>query len=203
MGKNSKKRKTNTAPEPEEALNKAGNIAKARRSVWFVLRTVLIIIGVMLLAYTAFMEAMYLSNTYIIVTEGMALRADCIINDGSIDTLSDHFTEQLIESDNELYGTKYDAFHVESYNYNIKIESLKVLPFSDTATYTAVESVSQIIAQPYDSATTRPVPEWTTVRYRVTLEKFSGKWVITSLTVLEYDPEPEPGNTPDYSRSEE
>lgn len=202
MEKDTKKKKK-AASDKENALRKAGNIAKARRSVWYVLRIVLIIVAVMLLAYTAFIEAMYISNTYIMVTEGMALRADCIINDGSIDTLTDHFTELQIEGDNELYGTKYDAFHVESYNYDIEIESLKVLPWSNTATYTVVESVSQIIAKPYDSGTTRPVPEWTTVRYKVTLEKFSGKWVITSLTVLEYNPELEPNNTPDYSELED
>lgn len=198
-----KKKKKRTASERNAALHKADNIAKARRSVWYVMRIVLIIIAVMLLAYTAFIEAMYISNTYIIVTEGMALRADCIINDGSLDTLSDHFSEQLIEGDNELYGTKYDAFHVESYNYNIDIESLTVLPWSNKATYTAVESVSQIIAKPYDSGTTRPVPEWTTVRYKITLEKYSGKWVITSLSVLEYNPELEPNHTPDYSELED
>ena len=43
----------------------------ARRSIWYILRFVLIASVVVTLCYAALMEAMYVSNIYIIVTEGM------------------------------------------------------------------------------------------------------------------------------------
>ena len=89
---------------------------------------------------------------------------------------------------------------MESYNYDLKIESISVYPWSKEAKFIVRETVTQIIASPYDDNITEPVPEWTNARYEVILEKFSGKWIITKLTVLETNPEVEPKNTPDYSK---
>ena len=55
----------------------------ARRSIWYILRFVLIASVVVTLCYAALMEAMYVSNIYIIVTEGMEMRADCILGNKS------------------------------------------------------------------------------------------------------------------------
>lgn len=184
----------------ERREKRADGLARTRRSIWFVLRTVLIIAAVVLLCYAAFVEALYISNNYIIVTEGMALRADCILNDNSVSTLYDHFSESERIMDTALFSGKYDAYHVESYNYDLKIEGITVYPWSKEARFTVRETVTQIIASPYDDNNTDPVPEWTNARYEIVLEKFSGKWIVTALTVLEINPESEPPNTPDYSK---
>lgn len=193
-----KGKKTHTYTRQQE--QKADKLARTRRSVWYVLRVVLIIAAVVLLCYAAFVEALYISNNYIIVTEGMALRADCILNDNSVSTLYDHFSDGERIMDTALFSGKYDAYHVESYNYDLKIESFSVYPWSKEAKFIVRETVTQIIASPYDDNITEPVPEWTNARYEVILEKFSGKWIITKLTVLETNPEAEPPNTPDYSK---
>ena len=196
MDKKGKKTLTYTRQQEQ----KADKLARTRRSVWYVLRVVLIIAAVVLLCYAAFVAALYISNNYIIVTEGMALRADCILNDNSVSTLYDHFSDGERIMDTALFSGKYDAYHVESYNYDLKIESFSVYPWSKEAKFIVRETVTQIIASPYDDNITEPVPEWTNARYEVILEKFSGKWIITKLTVLETNPEVEPKNTPDYSK---
>ena len=196
MDKKGKKTLTYTRQQEQ----KADKLARTRRSVWYVLRVVLIIAAVVLLCYAAFVEALYISINYIIVTEGMALRADCILNDNSVSTLYDHFSDGERIMDTALFSGKYDAYHVESYNYDLKIESFSVYPWSKEAKFIVRETVTQIIASPYDDNITEPVPEWTNARYEVILEKFSGKWIITKLTVLETNPEVEPKNTPDYSK---
>ncbi len=47
----------------------------ARKSIWYVLRTMLAIVAVVIIALYAFIGAMHVSNIYILVSEGMELRA--------------------------------------------------------------------------------------------------------------------------------
>lgn len=175
-------------------------LGRTRRSIWFILRTVIIFAVVSVLCYGVFMEAMYISNNYIIITEGMALRADCILNDGDISSLSDYFSDSELNVDTALFNDQYDAFHVESYNYSIDVEKFSVYPWSKKATFIVRETVTQIIASPYDDGNIQPVPQWTNARYEVRAEKFDGKWIITRLTILETDPKVDPPHTPDYSK---
>lgn len=184
-------------------LEKANSLGIARRTIWYMLRFAIIATVVTALCYAVFMEAMYISNLYIIVTEGMALRADCILNDGSVSELSEHFSKLWLESDDELYSGKYDAYHVSTYNYEINIEKFDVYPWSKEAEITVVESVSQIHASAYDESNTNPIPEWNNARYEITVEKFDGRWIITNIELIERNPEPEPANTPDYSQLDE
>lgn len=187
-----------TDEERQEAhIDKLG---RTRRSIWFILRTVIILAVISILCYAVFMEAMYISNNYIIITEGMALRADCILNDGDISLLSDYFSDSELNVDTALFADQYDAFHVESYNYSIDVEKFSVYPWSKKVTFIVRETVTQIIASPYDDSNTQPVPQWTNARYEVRAEKFDGKWIITKLTILETNPEVDPPHTPDYSK---
>lgn len=192
MGKKERKKK--------DQLAKADTLGKTRRSIWFILRFVLIVAAVAILCYAAFMEALCISNCYIIVTEGMALRADCILNDGDVSLLDDYFTQEEQLVDTELLVGKYDAFHVESYNYDIDIEGFEVYPWSTRVTFTVMETVTQIIASPYDDSDESTVPEWTNARYELELEKTDGKWLVSRKTLLEENPQVEPPHTPDYSK---
>ncbi len=184
----------------KDQLAKADTLGKTRRSIWFILRFVLIVAAVAILCYAAFMEALCISNCYIIVTEGMALRADCILNDGDVSLLDDYFTQEEQLVDTELLVGKYDAFHVESYNYDIDIEGFEVYPWSTRVTFTVMETVTQIIASPYDDSDESTVPEWTNARYELELEKTDGKWLVSRKTLLEENPQVEPPHTPDYSK---
>ena len=77
----------------------------ARRSIWYILRFVLIASVVVTLCYAALMEAMYVSNIYIIVTEGMEMRADCILGNKSKAELTEHFTESWLQEDEAVNGS--------------------------------------------------------------------------------------------------
>lgn len=183
-------------------LHRADKVAVVRRSVWYILRTVLIIFAIIVLCYAVFTETMYVSNLYIIVTEGMEKRADCILSSGGVLELSDYFDEYWLSADTALYAGKYDSFHVEAYDYRISIESIRVYPWSSSAKLVVVERIPSISAEAFDDSNEEPVPKWDNARYEISLEKLDGRWLITKLAVLEYDPEPKPGNTPDYSQLE-
>lgn len=198
----SKKRKVARRDERSNAQKQADSVSVARRSVWYILRTILIIFVVIVLCYGVFTEAMYASNLYIIVTVGMETRADCILMSGGTMDLSNYFDEHWLSADTDLYAGKYDSFHVESYDYRIAIEKFVVYPWSTQAKLVVVERIPSISAEAFDANNDQPVPVWESVRYEISAEKVDGKWLITGLTVLERDPEPDPANTPDLSQLE-
>ena len=200
MARNKKTEKENRREKSGES--RRSPLGVARRSIWYILRLILIITVCATVCYAALVEAMYVSNIYIIVTEGMELRADCILGNKGVMELREHFYDGWLTNDVELYEGKYDAYRVDSYDYRLTIESLRVYPWSKEATLQVTERVVNIAAAPYDDGTTEPVPKWDDTRLELRLEKLEGRWYITKLTVLEQLPEEDPRPTPDYSQLE-
>lgn len=203
----SKKQKRNSVPSKDKKkhskrMNSADKVGVAKRSLWYILKVVIIVAVIIAVCYAVFTEAVYVSNIFIIVTEGMEMRADCILKSGSLQQLAEHFSEDWLIKDDALDSTKYDAFHVDSYIYNIKIEKLTVFPWSKTAKLEVSEKVSSISAKPYSEGTNTDVPAWENERYGILMEKDEGRWIIKELTVIEDIPDSEPANTPDYSQLE-
>lgn len=182
--------------------DKRSPLGVARRGVWYLLRLLLIITLAVSLCYAALVEAMYVSNIYIIVSEGMEMRASCILGTVGKNELTEHFDENWLIRDSALESGLYDAYRVDSYDYRLSIEKFKVLPWSKTATLQVLERVLNIQAPAYNDDTTDPAPAWTDSRMKITLEKVEGRWYITELEVLELSPEVEPRPTPDYSQLE-
>ena len=183
--------------------HRANPLTTTRRLIWYALRTVLIICAVLALCYAVFTEFMYISNMYIVATEGMALRAEAVLKSGSLAELEQYFTEEQLKSDSLLYSGKYDGFTVESYDYRFQIKSIFVLPWSNVGNIVYVERIPQINGTPANEAEEgAETPEWTPVKYKLILTKVEGRWLISGLGVLEENVEEEALPTPDYSRLE-
>ena len=187
----------------KQRISSANPLATTRRVIWYALRTVLVISVILALCYAVFTEAMYVSNMYIVTTEGMALRADAILTAGSVSELEQYFTEEQLLSDPMLYSDEYSGYTIESYDYRFSIERIRVLPWGKTGSITYVERIPTIVATA-DSEMAEEggsgAPEWTSVRYSVVLSKTEGRWLISGLTVLEQDLQEEALPTPDYSQ---
>ena len=197
MAKQAKKADT---PVRESGANPLGTI---RRVIWYALRTVLIVSAILALCFGVFTEAMYVSNIYIVTTEGMALRADAVLKNGSIADLRQYFTEEYLDGDYALHAGLYRSFTVESYDYRYDIKGMRVLPWSNSATMVYVERIPVINASANsDAEEGAQLPQWHAMRYSVLLTKSEGRWLISGIKVLEEDPEEEPLPTPDYSQLE-
>lgn len=192
-------------PVKKKKLQKEENqspVGVARRSLWYILRLLLVITLVVALCYFALVQAMYMSNIYIIVTEGLELRADCILGNSPSSDLTEHFTKDWIIRDEAIDGGKYDAFRVDSYDYRLSIEKMSVYPWSKEVTIRVLEQVVNIQASPYNDSNKDPLPKWEDSRMEIRLEKTDGRWYISFISVLQANPEIEPGATPDYSQLE-
>ena len=182
--------------------DKASPLGTARRSIWFVLRAVLAISLLLGLAYAVFTEFMYISNMYIITTEGMKLRADTVLKNGDVKELEQYFTETFINSDGLILTKPYQDYAVDSFDYRYKIKSVSVLPWSKTGSMTYVERIPSFVASPISDNVDRTAPAWIPMTYKVRLVKVEGKWLIAGLEVLEENPPEEVRPTPDYSQLE-
>ncbi len=176
--------------------------AIARRSIWYVLRALLIAAAVIVLALGLFLTAMNVSNLYILTTEGMELRAKTILNNGSALDLSPYFTETFIQNDPSLYAGSYAGFTIKTYNYRIDVERFSVLPWGSTATFRVTERMLAVSAVQTDTSETAEkltLPEWTDARYDVVFEIVDGRWYISELHVIELNPPEEAKPTPNMS----
>ncbi len=192
--------KSNSNPVSETEERNA--LGVARRSLWYVLRIMLVITLVGALCFFALVEMMNVSNIYIIVTEGMEKRADCVMGNTPSSDLQEYFIKEWLSRDEIVDSGKYDAFRVDSYDYRLTIEKMSVAPWSKDASIRVLEQVLNIQATPYNDSNKDPVPQWEDSRMEIRLEKIDGRWYISMISVLQKDPEIEPGATPDYSQLE-
>ena len=195
--------KTNRRSE----LRQEDGLQIAQRGAVYVVRTLLFIIMGCILCIVAFLTAERVSNLYILISEGMALRADCILMDGARNDLEEYFTLTYLGADPALSADTYDHYTVTGYNYDFNVESISVLPWSVTATAMATERVSvkgtinEDQLSDGESAAAYPIPPWTPVRYRIDLINNESRWFISGVTVIEENPKQKAEGTPDPNQS--
>ena len=181
----------------------------ARRSVWYFLKCALMLVFVATLAVGITITALYISNMYIVVTEGMELRAECILQNGPKLELTKFFTEDYLKQDallnyntqeEPLGGNPYDPWTITNYDYRLSVESVFVLPWSNKGSMTVLERIPSISGTSNESADSKEgPPKWIDARYEFTLEYIDDRWLITSIKTIEENPPVEEKPTPDMS----
>lgn len=182
----------------------AQGIRVARRTLMYIVRVLLMIVVGVLVCVLAFFTAERVSNLYILSTEGMSLRASYILDqDTEMRDLEEYFLLTFLSEDEALTADAYADYSISSYDYDLNIESISVLPWTATATVTAVETV--LVKGAYDSEKLQegetqedhPLPDWPVRRYRIRFVNTGSRWYIAALDLVEENPEVEPLRTPD------
>ena len=190
-----------------EETKELKRIRTARRTMGYIVRTCLLITACGILCLAAFMTCERLSNLYILSSEGMAKRADCILADGAQNDLEEYYTLAFIAEDPGLHLTTYDHYTVSSYDYDLTIERISVLPWSVTATVTCVETIKVHGAINPDqladgeSASDYPIPAWTPARYKLHFVNNGTRWFISEMELVAENPDTAPLATPDPNQS--
>ena len=187
----------------QQSIKQADELRFASRSFAYVARALALIVAGVTLCVLAFITCARLANTYILVNEGMAFRAECILQEGSQTELLNYFTADCAASDGRLGDESYKSFTVNSYSYSLSFNSLGVWPWRSTITVDVTEQVEDITGSANtnaDPALTAP-PAWTPIRYKLVLVKVDGSWRINSISTIEVDPDIEPSATYDPEKS--
>jgi len=188
-----------TEKEPKEIRR----LRAARRSMMYVVRTLMLIILAAILCIGAFLTAERYSNLYILTSEGMALRAECVFADGARNDLEEYFTLTFLDNDPAMSDTTYSNYTITDYSYDLTIERISVLPWSMSATVTATERVSlkgninaDQLSEDQNPAD-YPLPEWTPKRYKIKFINANARWYISELVLIDENPDTSNLGTPD------
>lgn len=185
-----------------------GNYKVAKRTIWYISATLIALVALFVAIICVALTSMHIGNVYIIATEGMALRANCILQAGNKLKLTEYFTQSFIEQDEKLSADTYQNYTVSNYDYRLEIEGISVSAWSNTATLRVVERVvslsGSINSVPEGkSKEDYPPPEWAAGRYELKLTQEDGRWYISGFKLIEANPSEKPHATPDMSLLEE
>ena len=173
------------------------------RSSLYIARTIALIFLSAALCVLSFVSFARLANLYILVNEGMALRIECILQDGAREELDNYFTAECIAYDGRLLDTTYQPYTVASYNYMLDFSRIRVWPWLRDLSVDVLEQADRITGTANSNAVDPDgaPPAWTPIKYRLTVTKVKGSWRISSLTTLMVDPKIDALPTPDPDRS--
>lgn len=173
------------------------------RSSLYIARTIALVFCGAMLCLLAFICCARLANLYILVNEGMALRMECILQDGPREELDSYFTEGCIAADGRLLDDTYQPYTVSSYNYTLDFSRIRVWPWLSSMSVDVLEQADRITGNANSNAVEpdSAPPAWTPIRYRLTIRKVGGSWRIANITTLEVDPDIELMPTPDPDQS--
>lgn len=173
----------------------------ASRSIWYVMKTLVIITAILLCCFGIFVEGMYVSNLYILVTEGLEFRAEVILQDGPVIELTEYFTEEFVKSDSILYEKRYELFEVEAFDYRVDIESFNVMPWSKHAVVKVKARLASINASIADAKKNpdAKLPEWDDGIYNIHFTREGSRWYMSDMELVSNQFEEEVLPTPDMS----
>lgn len=189
--------------------NTLSSARMAKRAIWFFMRTVLLILLLAGLCYAAFDTAMRAANLYILATEGLQLRAQCILQDGPVEEMRSYFSTGFIEEDTALVAGTYEDYTVKDFDYRVEVKGISVFPWSQTATVTVLTRMASMSGalnddkRPEDAPADAvyPLPEWEEGRYLLRFWVKNGRWYIYQMQLLKAGPSEEPRRTPDPNRT--
>ena len=171
-----------------------------RRSIIFLIRTILLVLLVVMLCVAAFITTARLSNSYILVNEGMPLRAASMLHGVDDPDLANYFTNDCITEDAALRMQSVSAFQdftVTDYEYDLIIDKMHVFPWQASTYIDVTEQITAIKATALLESGASEVPRWTPIRYRLYLQQIDARWYIRTIELLEVNPVLPPANTPD------
>ncbi len=191
---------TRKASEIRAARKQLRAVTAVRRSVFYFMRAILTLLVIGALCILSFISAARVSNAYILVNEGMNMRAECILKNTPENDLTAYFSIGCIQEDaaeRSNNALPYAAMTVSSYEYSLKIRDLHILPWQINTYVDVVEQIRGIKGTFAAESAGTSVPDWTPRKYRLHLGKAEGRWLIESVELLELNPKLEAPATPD------
>ena len=173
---------------------------RLRRFIWYLARRLLLLTIVAGLCTVTFYYAMNASNIYIVLKDGMAMRAQVIMMDESADDLTKFFQGTYLQRDENLQLaiaglSPYGYYTVRGIDHRLTMTWMWCWPWENTARVEFTETIPRIdgrvnsadatAAQALYGDSYESPPKWQGGRYSATLVKENNQWHIRSLSLLE------------------
>jgi len=152
------------------------------RFVQYLAKKVIVLAIIVCLAVLATLIAYDCANIYIVVTEGMTLRATSILEGQENVVLQKFFTQAYLKADPLMNNNVYNDFIIQDYNIKMRVKWLWAWPWEERVKAVIEESIPKIVGKPRDDE--QPVktpPSWQNGEKIVLLEKQDGHWKIAGI----------------------
>ena len=169
-----------------------------RRLIWYICTRLLVICCVLGLIIMAFYFSMNATNSYILLKDGMAKRAQVIMMGEDVD-LSSYFSAAYLERDSRLaearngQSTYQTDYNITGFDHRITMNWFWCWPWEDTARATITERIPAIDGKLKSSTreaaaasgvTLAATPKRQTTQYSVILTRENGQWHIKNMSVI-------------------
>lgn len=173
---------------------------RLRRFLNFIASRMFFLTVISALLIISFYLAMNTANIWVLIDDGLSARASVVLMGEDASDLTKYFKQEFISQDPVLkVGTSdtspYRDYEIRGFDHRVRMVSVWSWPWENVGRAEVVESIpaidGTIRASRRDAALAEggearlSPPAWTTSRYRVTLTRTAGRWMISNLQLIE------------------
>ena len=148
----------------------------------------------------SFYLAMNTANIWVLIDDGLTARASVVLMGTDSSDLSKYFKQEFINQDPILQvglsdTSPYKDYEIRGFDHRVRMVSVWSWPWESVARAEVIESVPAIDGAIRASRREAALaaggeerlspPDWATSRYRVTLTRTAGRWMISNLQLIE------------------
>ena len=171
-----------------------------KRFLSFIASRMFMLTVVSALLIIAFYLAMNTANIWVLISDGLDARAGVVLMGEGEEELTKYFRQEFLSQDPVLRvalsdTSPYRDYDIRGYDHRVKMISVWSWPWETVARAEIIESIpaidGAILSFKREAALAEggeerlSPPKWATARYRVTLVRSAGKWMISNLQLLE------------------
>ena len=171
-----------------------------RRFLGYLASRLFLLTVISALLIISFYLAMNTANIWVLIDDGMSARAAVVLMHEDASDLTKYFRQEFISQDPVLQvglsdHSPYQDYEIRGFDHRVKMVSVWSWPWENVARAEVIESIPAIdgtirssrreaALASGDEARLSP-PEWAASRYRVTLTRTAGRWMISNLQLIE------------------
>jgi len=171
-----------------------------KRFLGFIASRMFLLTIISALLIISFYLAMNTTNIWVLIDDGLSARAAVVMMDEDPENLTKYFRQEFINQDPVLQvglsdTSPYRDYEIRGFDHRVRMVSVWSWPWEDVARAEIIESIPAIdgtirssrreaALQAGGEARLSP-PGWATSRYRVTLTRTAGRWMISNLQLIE------------------
>jgi len=171
-----------------------------KRFLGFIASRMLVLTVVSALLIISFYLAMNTTNIWVLIDDGLSARAAVVMMDEDPADLTKYFRQEFINQDPVLQvgmsdSSPYKDYEIRGFDHRVRMVSLWSWPWENVARAEIIESIPAIDGTIRSSRREAALaaggearlspPEWASSRYRVTLTRTAGRWMISNLQLIE------------------
>ena len=171
-----------------------------KRFLSFIASRMFVLTLISALLIISFYLAMNTTNIWVLIDDGLSARAAVVMMDEDPSDLTKYFRQEFINQDPVLQvglsdTSPYRDYEIRGFDHRVRMEWVWSWPWEDVARAEIIESIEAIdgtiLSSRREAALAaggeerlRP-PKWSSARYRVTLTRTGGRWMISNLQLIE------------------